>query len=257
MVLTICRKQIFDSFTSENENRKSVMKKNFLQIKRFLPCLLLLAAIFFFSASEARSQEIVDRTVATVDDNVGQPELITYSDLLWQLALQPNVPLTPPSSEDLDRALQLLINQRLFALEAERLPDTQPSEAEIDAKIKDVLANFPSTAEFERRLRIVGFDSVRDDNFERMMAQRVKIEKYLDFRFRSFVVITPEAEEKYYRDTFVPDFRRRYPGVIVPTLDEKRLEINQILTEEKIAQDIETFLDEAKRRASIVILSEV
>jgi hypothetical protein len=233
------------------------MKKNILRIEKFLLCLALLVPFFFFSAPEATAQEVVDRTIATVDDNVGQPELITYSDLLWQLALQPNVSITPPSSEDLNRALQLLINQRLIALEAERLPRSEPSDAEIDAKIKDVLANFPSTAEFEKRLRLVGFDSVKDDNFVRMMAQRVKIEKYLDFRFRSFVVITPEAENTYYRETFVPDFRRRYPGVLVPTFDEKRVEINRTLTEEKIAKDIETFLDESKRRAEIVILSEV
>lgn len=233
------------------------MKKKFLRVGKFVLGLVLVLPFFFSSAAEANAQEIVDRTIATVDDNVGQLELITYSDLLWQLALQPNVSITPPSSEDLNRALQLLINQRLIALEAERLPRSEPTEAEIDAKIKEVLANFPSTAEFEKRLRQVGFDSVKDDNFVRMMAQRVKIEKYLDFRFRSFVVITPEAEAVYYRDTYVPDFRRRYPGVIVPTLDEKRVEINQILTEEKIAQDIEAFLDESKRRSEIVLLSAV
>ena len=233
------------------------MKRNFQRVKKFVLCVGLVLPFFFSNAFSANAQEIVDRTIAVVDDRVGNPELITYSDLLWQLALQPNVSITPPSSEDLDRALQLLINQRLIALEAERLPRSEPSETEIDAKIKEVLANFPSTAEFEKRLRQVGFDSVKDDNFVRMMAQRVKIEKYLDFRFRSFVVITPEAEAAYYRDTFVPDFRRRYPGVLVPTLDEKRVEINQILTEEKIAQDIEKFLDESKRRAAVVILSEV
>jgi hypothetical protein len=233
------------------------MKKNFLRVRNFVLSFALIPPFFFSGALSASAQEIVDRTVATVDDNVGQPELITYSDLLWQLALQPNVSITPPTSEDLNRALQLIINQRLIALEAERLPRSEPDEAEIKRKIEEVLANFPSTAEFEIRLRQVGFDSVKDDNFVRMMAQRVKIEKYLDFRFRSFVVITPEAEATYYRDTFVPDFRSRYPGVIVPTLDEKRVEINQILTEEKIAQDIETFLDESKRRAEIVILSEV
>lgn len=233
------------------------MKKNILAIRKFLACLVLLLPFFLFSATETRAQEIVDRTVATVDDSVGQPELITYSDLLWQLALQPGVSITPPTSEDLNRALQILINQRLIALEAERLPRAEPTEAEIDAKIKDVLAGFSTTAEFERRLRQVGFDSVKDDNFVRMMAQRVKIEKYLDFRFRSFVVITPDAEADYYRDVFLPDFRRRFPGVTPPTFEEKRGEINQILTEEKIAQDIETFLDESKRRAEIVILSEV
>ena len=260
MILTLCKKQIFDSFPSKNENRKSVMKKNISRTGKILLGLALLAAVFFFNAPESPAQEVVDRTIATVDDNIGQPELITYSDLLWQLALQPNVELTPPSSEDLNRALRLLIDKRLIALEAERLPRSEPTDAEIDAKIKDVLndfSDFPSTAQFEKRLRIVGFDSVKDPNFVRMMAQRVKIEKYLDFRFRSFVVITPEAEQTYYRETFVPDFRRRYPGVIVPTLEEKRVEINQILTEEKIAKDIETFLDEAKRRAEVVILHEV
>jgi hypothetical protein len=43
----------------------------------------------------------------------------------------------------------------------------------------------------------------------------------------------------------------------MPTLDEKRAEINKILTENKVAADIETFLDEAKRRAEIVVLNEV
>lgn len=257
MVLTLPGKQIFDSNEAENENRKSVMKKNIRQMRKVFLCLALAASVFFFIGADARAQEVVDRTIATVDDNIGQPELITYSDLLWQLAIQPNVSLAPPSSEDLNRALRLLIDQRLIALEAERLPRSEPTEAEIDAKIKDVLAAFPSTAEFEKRLRLVGFESVRDDNFERMMAQRVKIEKYLDFRFRSFVVITQEAEQTYYRETFVTDFRRRYPGVLVPTFDEKRVEINQILTEEKIAKDIETFLDESKRRAEVVILHEV
>ncbi len=233
------------------------MKKSILRIGEILLCVVLCAPFVLFSVSRTNAQEIVDRTVATVDDGVGQPELITYSDLLWQLALQPNVSLTPPNSEDLNRALQLLINQRLIALEAERLPRSEPSDVEIDAKIKEVLAGFPSTAEFEKRLRLVGFDSVKDDNFVRMMAQRVKIEKYLDFRFRSFVVITAESETKYYQDVFVPDFRQRFPGVLVPTFAEKRAEINQTLTEQKIAGDIETFLDESKRRAEVIVLSEV
>jgi len=43
----------------------------------------------------------------------------------------------------------------------------------------------------------------------------------------------------------------------MPTLDEKRREINKILTEDRIAAAIEAFLDDAKRRAEIVILSEV
>jgi hypothetical protein len=173
------------------------------------------------------------------------------------LALQPGVPLTPATSEDLNRALRLLIDQRLFALEAERLPSIPPTDEEIANEIEQILTYFPSTSDFESRLRAVGFSSVRDDNFEAIIAQRIAIEKYLDFRFRSFIVVTAEDEENYYRNTFVPDFRRRYPGLLVPALDEKRAEINSILTEERVAAAIEAFLDDAKRRAEIVVLSEV
>lgn len=199
-----------------------------------------------------KAQETVDKTVSVISDGV-RTELITYSDLLWTLALQPGVSLNPPSSDDLNRALQLITNQRLFALEAQRLP-RDVSEKEVQDEIQDVLNIFPSTAEFERRLRIVGFDSVQDANFQAMMRQRVAIKKYIDFRFRSFVVITAEDEEKYYREIYAPDFRRRNPGLLMPSLSEKRAEINQFLTEQKIETDIQNFLDESKSRVEIIIL---
>ena len=84
------------------------------------------SVIFIGLFFNIRAQNVVDKTVATVSDGI-RTELITYSDLRWQLALQPNVELSPPSSEDLNNALQLLINQRIFALEADRLPRPRTS----------------------------------------------------------------------------------------------------------------------------------
>jgi hypothetical protein len=215
-------------------------------------------AILLMTVGWISAQEIVDKTVAVVSTSSrSEPELITYSDLLWQLALQPNTPIDPPRSEDLDQALQLLINQRLFALEAEKLPRVAPTQEEIDHKIADILSYFPSPAAFEARLKLVGFDSVQDEAFQHIIAQRVAIDKYVDFRFGSFIVITPEEEANYYRNVFVPEFRRNSPGSIMPTLDEERAHINEILTREKTAAGIEAFIDEAKRLATIEILNEV
>jgi hypothetical protein len=212
-------------------------------------------AVLFFSLA-ASGQTIVDKTVATVSDG-SRTELITLSDLRWQLALMPNVDLEPANSENLNRALQLLINQRLFALEAERIPQPEPTEAEIAAKINEMVSYFPSTLDFVRRLQAVGFASIEDDNFQRIVRDRVAIDKYLEFRFRSFIVITPADEAAYYRDTFVPEFRESSPGAIIPSIEEKRTEIRSILTEERIAEAIEAFLDESKRRAEIVYISPV
>ena len=225
-------------------------------MRSFFFKILLAGVVTIFLSMGAAAQEIVDKTVATVGDGI-RTELITYSDLKWQLALQPSAPLDPPRSDDLNRALQTLIDQRIFALEAERLPRPAPTEEEILREINKILAFFPSTAIFESRLKQVGFESVKDDNFERIIAQRVAINNYIEFRFRSFVVVTPDEEARYYRDIFVPDFRRRFPALLMPTLGEKRKEINEILTEDRVAARIESFLDEAKRRVEIDVLIEV
>src|ERR1044071_9118829 len=90
-------------------------------------CVLL---FLLLSASISSAQEVVDKMVATVNGGV-RTDLITYSDLLWQIALQPNTPLDNPSSETLNRTLQLIINQRLIYQEAEKLPTIVPTEKEI------------------------------------------------------------------------------------------------------------------------------
>jgi hypothetical protein len=218
--------------------------------------ILVSALLLLVTAGVLTAQQVVDKTVATVSEGA-RTELITLSDLKWQLALQPNVSLDPPTTEDLNRALRLMIDQKLFAIEAERLPREAPTQAEINAKISEIVSYFTTPAEFERRLNLVGFKSVSDPNFERIISQRIAIDKYLAFRFRSFIVITADDENRYYRDIYVPEFRRLNPGVIVPSFESRRAVINKALTETRVAEQIETFLEEAKRRAEIVILSPV
>jgi hypothetical protein len=215
-----------------------------------------LTVLFGVLVADVGAQTVVDKTVATVSDGL-RVELITLSDLKWQLALQPGKPVDPPTPSDLEEVLQRVIDQRIFLLEAERLPRNAPTEAEIAAEIAKLLTYFPSTAEFERRLRAVGFSSISDDNFERIVAQRLAIEKYLDFRFRSFVVITRTDESEYFEDYYVPEFRRLNPGRVVPEIDAVRADINERLREESVAENIETFLDDARRRVEIVTLSDI
>jgi len=218
--------------------------------------LFVLALLTIFSASVVKGQVVVDKTVATVSDGA-RTELITYSDLLWEMALHPDVPLDPPSEENLKRALQITIDQRIFALEAQRLPRAAPTEKEIADKIAEILKKFPPSAEFERRLKTVGFSSIKDSNFEIIIAQRIAIEKYLDFRFKSFVVVTADDEANYYRDTWVPEFRRLNPNAIVPTLADARARVNEALIESRVESSMEVFLEEAKRRVEVTVLTDV
>jgi hypothetical protein len=204
------------------------------------------------------AQQVVDKMVATVNAGV-LPEcheicLITYSDLLWQLALQPNTQIDNPSSADLNRALRLVTDQRLILQEAEKLPSIAPTAEEIKTARDEIVRVFPSASEFRERLLRVGLTAGKLDE---ILEQRVRIEKYLDFRFRNFVVITQKEIADYYKDVFVPRLRARTPGQIVPTLEEARAEIELTLTEAKIESDTDAFLDNSRERAEIVILNPV
>ena len=104
---------------------------------------------------------------------------------------------------------------------------------------------------------MVGFQSVDDEQFKEIIRRRVAIEKYLDFRFRYFTVVTPQEEANYYTQVFVPRFKSRNPDRIVPTLEEARERINRRLTESKIEADTDAFLDSARESAEIIILGPV
>lgn len=204
-------------------------------------------------AIPCRAQDVVDKMVATVNAGV-KTDLITYSDLLWQLALQPGTVLDNPSSTELNRALRLLIDQRLILQEAEKLPTIVPAQKEISDARDELSRNFASLPEFQQRLQRVGLTS---EKLDEIIEQRLKMEKYLDFRFRNFVVISQKEIADYYNQIYVPRLKARFPGRIVPSLEQARAEIERTLTEAKIESDTDAFLDTIRERAEIVMLSSV
>ena len=212
---------------------------------------IALALLLFVVPCSA--QQVVDKMVATVNAGV-RTDLITYSDLVWQLALQPHTLLDNPSSEDLNRALRLLIDQRLILQEAEKIPTIVPTPKEVSDAVTELSRNFTSFPEFQQRLQRVGLTS---EKLNEIVEQRLKMEKYLDFRFRNFVVISQKEIADYYRDVYTPRVQARLPGRIVPPLEQVRDEIEKTLMEAKIASDTYTFLDNARERAEIVTLNPV
>ncbi len=218
-------------------------------MKRILVFVLLVIG----SATVCAAQQVVDKMVATVNAGV-RTDLITYSDLLWQLALQPNAVLDNPNSQDLNRALRLLIDQRLILQEAEKIPTIVPTPAEISAARDELARNFPSQVEFQQRLQRVGLTR---EKLDEIIEQRLKMEKYLDFRFRNFVVISQKEITDYYNEVYVARFKARFPGRIVPSLEQVRDEIEKTLMEAKIESETDAFLDTARERAEIVMLNAV
>jgi hypothetical protein len=221
--------------------------------------LLLLTA--HCSLLTVQAQTASDKMVASVTNGSrANPDLITYSDLAWQLALEPARPLIErPSSEDLNHALRLLEDQLLILQEARKLPIAPTAQAREDfdkavQRKRDELAQaFGSATLLRERMARVGLTS---EQLDAILRDRVTVERYLDFRFRAFVLISTREITDRYNQKYA---RLRNSGRIVPTLDEERSHIEQELTEEKIATEIDTFIDNLREQpgTEIVIISPV
>lgn len=209
-------------------------------------CLLPFA--FCLLPSPARGQQIVDQIMVLVNDDV-----ITKSDLLWAIALDPKSPdpVGNISSDVLRRMLDVVIDQRLVAQEAARIPTADVTQDEIGKKRAALVAEFPSETAFRRRVESVGLTPERIDE---LLRQRILIERFIEFRFQSFVFVSQQEIERYYNEVFVP--RMQKAGQVPPQLEQVREQITEILKQEKIGQELDRYLTNARQRADVVYLAE-
>ena len=209
-------------------------------------CLLTIAA---------QQPKVVDQILTLVND-----EVITRSDLLWSLALDakaPN-PASGISAEILRQKLDVMIDERLISQEAARNPSAEITKAEVDKKRLEIIKTFPNESVFRERVEGVGLTA---EKLDVLLRQRILIDRFVEFRFRSFVLITEQEAQEYYDKVFVTEMRAR--GGVPPALDailpngmSVREGIVQKLREDKIPDEIDRFLTTIRQRAEIVTLAE-
>ncbi|HBB99001.1 MAG TPA: hypothetical protein DC054_26790 [Blastocatellia bacterium] len=226
-----------------------------------LSLLLPLCTLLFALSASGQAQTVSDKAVASVTNGAQTiPDLITYSDLEWQLALEPSrAGGARPASPELNQALKTLEDQLLILQEARKLPLAETNEAQKEfedtvKKRRDELAQaFGSRAHLEERMSRVGLTS---EQLDTILRDRVTIERYLAFRFRAFALVSAKEISDRYENEYG---RLRNTGKIVPTLDQARDRIEHDLTEEKIAEEIDKFIDNLRDQpgTEIVILNPV
>lgn len=244
------------------DSRRSNLHFSLFNFHFSIPSLLLaFGALLLALGAPTQAQTIPDKMVASVTNGArATPDLITYSDLVWQLALEPGRPLSdPPSSADLNHALRLLEDQILILQEARKLPSADTPEAnatrdkEVEIRRNELAQAFGGAARLQERMTRVGLTSEQLDS---ILRDRVTVDQYLDFRFRAFAIVTAKEVQDRYNQTYS---RLRNSGRIVPTLEEVRTRIERDLTEEKIEAEIDKFIDDLREQpgTEIVILNPV
>ncbi len=216
------------------------MTMNFLLVAFY--CLFLLVP----------AQKVVDQILTLVNG-----ELITRTDLIWSLAIDPRAPNPAGgvSRDILQQKLDVMIDERLIGQEASRIPSAEITQVEIDKKRTELIKAFPSEAVFRERINAVGLTA---EKLDQLLRQRVVIDKYIDFRFRSFVFVTDDDVKQYYNEKLSAQVKEQgaVPVAYEKVSDEIKNGIRELLKSDKVDAEINTWLATARQRADIVQLAE-
>ena len=200
--------------------------------------ILLAAVIMAISRGSLATQEVVDRIVARVENDV-----ILLSDVR---ALGRYQQFLDGKSESDDQILDRLIDQWIVRTEADASHSPRPSEADIDRGLSRVRNSFASEQEYQAGMKQAGLS---EQELRAMVASQLYLGNYLDSRFRAAVRIDPKQVEDFYQTSVVPRAKAR--GQEPPTLDAARDSIQEALIQNGINQQAEQWLKESRLRLHI------
>ncbi len=194
--------------------------------------------LFLLAVSAARSQQIVDRIVATVEG-----DLITWSEVRELGAFNR---LTGQSQRSEPELLQRLINQWIVTTEATASRFPASSQPQLEIAYNQLVAEFPSPDAYRARLRELALD---DAAVRRQLARQLFLARYLDQKYRFLVRVEEPSIAAYYREEFAP--RLEAGGQKPPPLEAVREQVSEILTQQEITRMAERWLDESRARLRI------
>ncbi|OLC89702.1 MAG: hypothetical protein DMG35_14375 [Acidobacteria bacterium] len=212
-------------------------------MRRLAIPIFLVATVIAVTGHRLAAQEVVDRIVARVENDV-----ILLSDIRVLSRYQQ---FLDGKSETDAQILDRLIDQWIVRTEAEVSRTPRPSEEDIDRSLGSLKNSFVSEQEYEARKKQA---ALSDQDIRAMAATQLYLSYYLDSRFRPGVQIDPKAIEDFYQNTVLPRAKAR--GQDPPTLEAARDSIQEALVQNGINEQAERWLKESRLRLHIEKLLE-
>jgi hypothetical protein len=118
------------------------------------------------------------------------------------------------------------------------------------------MAQFPSLDvsddEVDERMKTISdFHGVAPTAIRNAIIRKIQRRKYLDLRYRQFIVVSSEEIEKEYEATFVPEALKR--GIAVPDLKTIEDDLRMILFEKKVSEEVESSLRDLRMRSNVEV----
>jgi hypothetical protein len=211
-------------------------------MRRLAYYVLLAVAIFDRTATGA--QEVIDRIVARVEN-----EVILLSDIHRLAEYQM---FADGKAESDAQILDRLIDQWIVRTEALASRFPQPSDEEVERSLARLKRSFSSPQAFEERKKQSG---LTEEEIRRELKSQLYLSNYLDSRFRASIQIDDKAIEDFYRNRVVPRAEAR--GQTAPTLEAAHDFIQEALVQRAINEQADKWLKESRARVRVEnLLSE-
>jgi hypothetical protein len=140
------------------------------------------------------------------------------------------------------RLIEQALTRREMELSRYPLPDVRDAAKSLSS----VQAMYPSEADFESALKSYG---ITLDDLTRRLLWQLTLLRFIDYRFRPGIQIPPSDVQAYYRQQ-VSEWQQKGINPI-PTLDESRDRIEEILTEKRIDQALDQWLQDSRKQVPI------
>ena len=169
-------------------------------------------AVLLLSPSTARG-EIIDRVAAVVDRQVVTLSEVNQIVELRLIARRDG----EAEAEYRRRVVDALVAHLLRYRDVERFGAPDVSADAIEARLREIVARFPSEEDFaETLVRVeMSLDEVRN-----LIKRQLQVAAYVDERFAPMIFVSLAEIEEYYRNVWAPQRRSRV--LPVPPLGEVR-----------------------------------
>ncbi len=206
---------------------------------------LVLAILMLSTALPAGAQRVVDRIVATIEDDIIMLSEVRELGSFQQLA-GGNSPAAAGESELLAR----LIDQWIVASEAEAARFPRAGKADVDHELARLVTLFATAEAYEGRLRELQLSPAA---VCRIVERQLWLARYLEYKFRPAAQIDAAQLEKYYREELTPKLASN--GSSLPAFEAVEEQIRELLIQRDITARAARWLDESKARLKIQIHS--
>ncbi len=209
-------------------------------------CLGVLVVVFCRSLPAAE----IDRVLAAVNGKViAESDLRMARNLNTLLMFGQNPAGAEPSRE---KEMSRLIDLELIRQELESFPLGTQEQAAIDARVEELKGGYAEIGGIELIMRRLGLQAAELQSYLRLQAS---IMRFVDVRFRPFVIVAPEEVQAYYRDRLVPSLQQEKASI--PPVEKVSADIENILREEKVNTALDDWIKEIRSHSRIEYFTEV